>query len=661
MAAVANTPDLLEVAASLAAHAEVGEPGYLDAATALADAILETTSPALFGDAVQLFCSSPELLEAAGARFATAVIAQATAPGPDAAPTDVLRAADALEAATRLRLGEWAPRWDLFALLSAYDGFAVGEGPYARAALRAVVACVEAWPEARELVVIARRIAGLEAPAGGPEPDGRERTGEQQSLDLVSPSDASLALGRLAILEALRATDRSVTVGRLEEAVLTLGTALQHDDRPDARVNAAIAQTLRDLVVDQRVDERTLTVLADNVRELRHLHFSRGHWAGEAAASTWSAWARLAPQVAQVQQHFSEPSWLHAVAVIDDLVELYRGTGLSAAYRRSEDGHAVADLLAPVIEEGFAGEVGLMRHLDARVSELQTAREVGTATEGELDDLAVATDIRDAAVHRLAVGDSVRSPKDLAGNSAPADPTDTTHGRDTESTNESTGAGTYLAGRGTAEDRIVAVAERRRRDARFASTSLVVSETLAAVWRGLEASATYREVDEVAEAVDLVTALLVRFLWHSNAIGQAEAPYLFDPDASEDDLAAALLVFVRGSGFLHGVDTEVRHVGGGRVDVRFAFPGFNLFVELKQDATVAPVPDKRSYLHQTATYQVSDPPVGFLLVLKRTPGKTPPPRLTDCVDVVDVTDSGGALRHVVAMTLPGARTKPSDM
>ncbi|WP_028643563.1 hypothetical protein [Nocardioides sp. URHA0020] len=95
------------------------------------------------------------------------------------------------------------------------------------------------------------------------------------------------------------------------------------------------------------------------------------------------------------------------------------------------------------------------------------------------------------------------------------------------------------------------------------------------------------------------------FLFDRSSVGPSEAPSLYNPAASEEDLARDLRTFVRGSGYLNGVDTEVRHVGGGRVDMWFAFPGLNLYVELKQDSTEEPVPDKSSYLNQAAAYEPS--------------------------------------------------------
>jgi hypothetical protein len=110
------------------------------------------------------------------------------------------------------------------------------------------------------------------------------------------------------------------------------------------------------------------------------------------------------------------------------------------------------------------------------------------------------------------------------------------------------------------------------------------------------------------------------------------------------------------------VNVYVRHIAGGRVDMEFSFPGFNLHVELKVDSSKTPVGDKKSYLGQSAAYQVADKRIGFLLVLKLLPGKKQLAAwLGDALEVVTVPDGSTEPRHIAAITLTGARTKPSAM
>ncbi|WP_028643562.1 hypothetical protein [Nocardioides sp. URHA0020] len=406
---MANTPEVITAAAQLASLDSAERTTAFDtAALALAAAIVATTSPVLFADAAQQFLASTALLEAAGERLAKDVLDQATAPATSTGP-GVVRAADALEVATQLRLGGWTARWDLFALLIEYDG--TGPTSYTRAALRAVQACFEQWPEAGDLLAVAHRIADLSDDTGTDQ-------GDDQS---GSPSDVGVMLARTELLQALRADGPDAAVRHIDDALAALAAALTHDDRPDAHVTANIARLLRGLIETQSVDPAVAADLGDGVRELRHLCYSRGHWTGDVAATTWAAWSLLADRLTTARQNLDEPSWLHAVPVINNLVDLYRVSGSYTGLRCDDDGRAVQVLVAPVIENGFADEVGLMNVLRQRVAEMEAAAEDGTASETELADLPAAIEIRDAAARRLAAGMPVHDPKESAGAEPPAD------------------------------------------------------------------------------------------------------------------------------------------------------------------------------------------------------------------------------------------------
>jgi hypothetical protein len=448
----------------------------------------------------------------------------------------------------------------------------------------------------------------------------------------------------------LRCTDNGTTSKLLDDAVRYLGPALDNDDRPDAEVAADLARLLQDLLTSGTIsDPDIIDRVSDNVRELLHLDPGRDHWVRNRVAASHVAWSKLVVQLSEAHQHLAEVSWYRAAAVIDDIVDLYRTTNSSRIYCRAEDGAAVHAIVTPTLEAGFAEQASLLRHLEDHVRHLEDhvrhledLKREGQATPQQLEDLPVAIDLRDAAVEQF------RDPKggiDLKGvadgpgaiRESPAEPTETSD----------------------AISRIGA-AVRRRRAGQLNSTSLVVDELLERARAGFANSLDYHE--DVAEATDLITHLLVTFLWDRNQLGEREADYLYREDAAEEDLASDLHTFLRGSGQLGSVTTEVRHIAGGRIDIQFGFPGFNLYVELKKDATKVPVPDKRSYLGQAASYQVADKRIGFLLVLKLLPEKKElAPHLLDCLEVVEVLDAGGKPRHVAAVTLSGARTKPSDM
>jgi hypothetical protein len=167
---------------------------------------------------------------------------------------------------------------------------------------------------------------------------------------------------------------------------------------------------------------------------------------------------------------------------------------------------------------------------------------------------------------------------------------------------------------------------------------------------------------EVKEIVDKLTLLLLRFWSSRDGLNPSRNAYLFTPDAVEEDLAKDLKVFLDGTEMNALMTTEVRDVGGGRVDVACNLPRFRLYIELKRDDRQSDVADKHSFLAQTAGYQGADVPIGFLAVLDLRPRTGPTPHLSACFGVVVLDDPDlGTARHIVTMLVPGNRTPPSAM
>jgi hypothetical protein len=186
---------------------------------------------------------------------------------------------------------------------------------------------------------------------------------------------------------------------------------------------------------------------------------------------------------------------------------------------------------------------------------------------------------------------------------------------------------------------------------------LVVEETLARLRRQLLSSPYYR--GDVRLAVDEVLILLLRF-WRSR--DGAGMPYLFDPAAVEADLATDLKTWFDGTPHASRTATEVRHVGGGRVDVACLFPTFRLYIELKKDDRDVEVAEMKRHLLQTAGYQSADVPIGFLAVLDLRRHSGPTPHISSCFDLFVLDDPQvGEPRYIVTMLVPGNRTVPSSM
>jgi hypothetical protein len=602
---------------------------------ALLDALSGAASPAIYRDASEAIIGSSTLLDVFGAGLAEQSLKQAHQPPPDATPVQALRAADALEVAVQLRLRDYAARWDLFACLDSYrptfDG--CSDESYPRAVLRAIVACIEQWEGAGDLVKVAQRIAGLL-------PSTSQGGSAGAPLPQLSDSDTGLALSRISVLQALRADNREALLGNLNDAAKVLGPALgEDDDRPDILIASDLVSLLQQLVAVGRIEDAGLVDrLRENVRELIHLDPGRSQWVRDRVSASHQAWAQLAFQLSAALDNLSEPSWYRAAQTVDRVIALYSTTTSIGAFRRSQDDQAVRVIIAPTLESGFASQAALLRHLQDHVEWLTTLSGEGTATREQLHDLQVARELREAALERFKGGQEAL-PKGGAGASEQQ--------------------GMSPAELEAAKSRVDSRISERLSGSNFTLGNLVADTLLERIREGFRTCTDYR--DDVEEAADLVSGLLVRFLWDRNQLGAGELPYLYNESASEEDLANDLHQFLRASGSLGSILTEVRRIGGGRVDIQFGFPGFNLYVELKVDATKTVTRDKLAYLRQAASYAVADQRIGFLVVLKLlSQKKTVAPHLLECVDVVEVPDGEGA-RHIAALTLSGARTRPSDM
>jgi hypothetical protein len=118
---------------------------------------------------------------------------------------------------------------------------------------------------------------------------------------------------------------------------------------------------------------------------------------------------------------------------------------------------------------------------------------------------------------------------------------------------------------------------------------------------------------------------------------------------------------VKTSDIGYRVHTEVRDIGGGRVDVAAFYERSTLVCELKREDTDVSANGQRRHLLQAAAYQDSDVAVGFLLVLDQRARTGPAPHLRSNVHVVVLDEAAlGGARHVVLLVVPGNQTPASS-
>ncbi|MCZ2826022.1 MULTISPECIES: hypothetical protein [unclassified Modestobacter] len=665
VAGLANTPGLIDLTILL-----VDEPPHaaqaVAAHSAVIDAVGESTSPTIFIECLTALLESPSVLQTSAVRLSDMCLRAARPPAPSAGLQEWLRAAKALEGATRIALGEWVSHFAVLAQLVQLPP--VSPPSFARVALRCLAAAYERWRE-QALVAAMEQLAGLNSPVAAPvDPE----TAKNWSHEVAA--DAAYELGCASLLQALGGQTLTDTETHLQDAERRLDVAAA--SRVDAAAMADVSRLLAaHLPTDtgrallSSTDLPGLAVrLDEHVRE--HVFWSTGlpHWRFPRLDAE-VAWVGLANDVVRSSAALTEPSWYQAEAMLAHVLAAYTASRCSRVLRR-EDQVGVAAILGPVIEDGIAVRAGLMKHLDDHVRALEAgiaaSGGVGTGVGGPADEGAVDVELEAArsllAAAREKVVNAERFPKAKGG----ADAFVSTDGQPELPLLEMM-LDHDLAALTSIPAHVAQALERRIAEGHegtgFRASPgdvLVINETFARVRRELSASAEYR--GDVKFAVDEILLLLLRFWRSRDGLGEAEMPYLFKADALEKELAADLKTWFDGTPHAGRTKTEVRHVGGGRVDVACVFPLFTLYIELKKDVRKMDLVKRSNFLSQTSGYQSADVRLGFMAVLDLRKRTGPTPSLDFSFDVVSREDPElGQPRYVVAMLVPGNRTDPSSM
>ncbi|MDQ1246701.1 MAG: hypothetical protein QG597_1069, partial [Actinomycetota bacterium] len=565
---------------------------------------------------------------------------------------DWLLAADALETLTQLALGGTVRPHGLMELLTEIAG------PVPLHYGRSVVRCVAALFEQRrdeELLDVLRRIGGLIPPL----PDTEQDLWPDEVLrgELLE-NDIAYELGCASLLKALGAHKVADARSYLDESLSQLLIAAESDDgRVDALVMSDVVRLLLTHLPDEHGYE---TYAATELRELaeRLRHNAREHVLESAGLKHWRtsrldaevAWVHLAHEVAQVKEDLLKPTWYQATLVISGVLDAYSATRCSLVMQ-SADSDGVRALIGPAIESGIAVQANHMYLLEEHINALEAAVTAGeTAREAELEasrELLV-------AARRSMVSGAPR-PK-AAGASPSSDGRALPHLRRLLNTAEDL-VSTMEPSTAALIDSCLAAKLEAADSALSGTKRLVLSKVQRDLVKELSKCDEYR--GDVKDGVDLVLIYLLRFWVSREGKRKSKASYLFRADVLEEALADDLNNFFDSSELLGNYATEVRDIGGGRVDVMVPFDGFRLYIELKRDFSTFDISDMRGYLQQTGTYQYADVRIGFLVVLDLRKRTGMAPHLTECFQVVVLDDGKPMPRYVITMLVPGNKKEPS--
>jgi hypothetical protein len=664
VAATANTPALVSLVALAARDAATPSnrtDSFPAAINAIAAAVTATTSPALFADSLNILLDCPAALAETRADLAAELeqIVRDCLKFHNASPPTTQRAADALEALTRLNLIEGEPPYDLLALLNKFS--APVAKPLAIAAIRAVSTAIDHWPHATSLTRVIRLLAGIDKPKITAQP-------EIDPEDVAS--DAAWALAGAELIGALRASDLPEMAAKLHASATHLQTARDNYEREDAAVLLTVVELLLSLLQETGVapavealttphlQPDALDALAERVRRLNVASIGLNHWYGDPKRAALDAWNLLANDLARLRIEFDRKSFYKAAVVVDHLLQIYMGSRSVKIVRFEDDVDGLMSLVQPIIETGFAKTAGLLSHLDDHTRALQRQVDEATTPEQRLvlhEQLRAARNMLIAA-QTHALGGAGQGKGD--GGTADQQPLP-------PPLSQLVPPGSVSAAElsGLSQPALIELARAvDNRTIGSRSLNLVETDVFTAIRTALGSSPDYR--GEAAESVDLLLRIVIRFVTTRTNAQSDLYSYLFDKEAKEDAIHKDLYNYLTSSELGSLVEFEVQHIGGGRIDLRLKFGGFGIYIEMKVDSTKVPLGDKTAYLKQAAAYQVTDIRIGFLIALRHKifDPTGPPPHLSELIGHAKFDIKRDPTpRHIITVQVPGSRTKPSDM
>lgn len=216
-----------------------------------------------------------------------------------------------------------------------------------------------------------------------------EQLAYEEALDLLesfaehqsSRAQANLERGLVQISIALESATVEEISEELSVAAGWLEAAVQADpERRDSSIYCLLVRSLLSLT------DKTASAFPETVQQLREEAFVSELWDRPAPGMEWlfppscapSAWVPMVDKLSHLAGRLSEPSWLDASVVLEELFQIY---SINRAVRPGTPD--IGNFVRPAIEAAFVRERGLMAHLDQWLSR----EEHGALTETDAQQL----------------------------------------------------------------------------------------------------------------------------------------------------------------------------------------------------------------------------------------------------------------------------------
>ena len=527
--------------------------------------------------------------------------------------------AQALKAAMILAQGDAGLRLRLQADLISLE--ATDDGNYLRHAAR-IAGAIHAHAPLEELRELLTRLANV-----------KEATDE-----------ALFELGLDALRAGMEATTPEAALSQFRQAQAFFERAGQaSESRIDAKLYRSCLNVLVDFHTGHDGD------LATYVEAIRQAAFEYTAYLmrsdGDAETGSWLSakdcervhWSSLALRLESLAGKLSHSAWIGVAAALEDeLLSIY--TASRSMFRRNTAG-GLEELLRPRIVRSMQKE---LRSLD--ILELWIAE---NSSSGLLPD---ADALRELVVHAR---------EDLV-----------THRPSGAAVGSSPTAAIIERLPASEQATIVARIEADTLSILNETASRSFIEVLEAATNGLMENDDYAKHEDARRFFDVVLLHTTRFLVARHDLSVATFPlvaYLFnrstDNPPLEADLQHDLINFLMGSALAQICTPEARDLGGGRVDVLFAFRWMKTTAELKRS-----LPKRSSdqlvddYGPQAIAYQSTNVSFAILMVLDLFDRKGAQPDIRDQISLHHRTVADSSVKKtVVLFRVQGKRHTPSDL